>query len=109
MVADRSLTSLPPVGSSRPMGMHRFRQLALALVFSGWMLPAFLAQSARERVPKNVPDTRTPMELLTGVAPPPPPADRVVTMFRVVASAWFIVALIYAVVLTIRLRRTLVR
>jgi hypothetical protein len=72
------------------------------------MLPAFLAQAARDRVPTNVPDPRTRLEIIAGVAPPPPPpAERLASMFNAIAALWFLIALGYATVLTIRLRRTL--
>jgi hypothetical protein len=45
---------------------------------------------------------------MTGVEPAPAPVEQVVTIFRVIAGLWFLIALIYAAVLTIRLRRTLV-
>ncbi len=90
--------------------MRRLRQIAFAILFGGWMLPAFLAQAARERAPKNVPDPRTPLEVIAGIAPPPPaPAERLASMFNAVAGLWFVIALCYAAVLTMRLRRTLVR
>ncbi|MFN2565952.1 MAG: hypothetical protein ABR499_13230 [Gemmatimonadaceae bacterium] len=88
--------------------MQRLRQIAFAILFGGWMLPTFLAQAARARVPKNVPDPRTPFEIMAGIAPPPAPAERVASMFSTIAMLWFVVALLYAAVLAMRLRRTLV-
>ena len=73
------------------------------------MLPAFLAQAARERVPAPVHDSRTHLQVLAGAAPPPPaPAERLASMFTAIAVIWFLIALGYATVLTMRLRRTLV-
>jgi hypothetical protein len=90
--------------------MRRLRQIAFVILFGGWMLPAFLAQAARERAPKTVADPRTRLEIIAGVAPPPPaPAERLASMFSTVAVIWFLIALGYATVLTMRLRRTLVR
>ena len=90
--------------------MQRLRQIAFAILFGGWMLPAFLAQAARERAPKNVPDPRTPLEVMAGLTPPPSaPAERVASMFSTMAVLWFVIALLYAAVLAVRLRRTLVR
>jgi len=86
--------------------MQRLRQIAFVLLFAGWMLPAMLAQSARERAPKTPPE-RSQMEILAGIEPPPAPADRVVTIFRTIAAVWFLVALAYAGTLTVRFRRTL--
>jgi hypothetical protein len=88
--------------------MQRLRQLAFVILFAGWMLPALLAQSARERAPKKARE-RSHFEVVTGIEPPPAPADRVVTIFRTIAGLWFVVALVYAGTLTIRFRRTLVR
>jgi len=87
--------------------MQRLRQIAFVILFAGWMLPAFLAQAARERAPRT---TRAPtqVELMAGIEPPPDPADQVVTIFRTIAGIWFFVALVYAGTLTIRLRRTLI-
>ena len=86
--------------------MQRLRQIAFVILFVGWMLPAFLAQTARERAPRT-PHAPAPVELMAGIEPPPDPADRVVTIFRTIAGIWFFVALVYAGTLTIRLRRTL--
>jgi hypothetical protein len=89
--------------------MRRFRQIAFAILFAGWMLPAFLAQGARSRAPKPV-DPRSPLQIVAGVAPPPSsPVERLATMLNAIALIWFLLALVYAVVLTLRLRRTLVR
>jgi hypothetical protein len=88
--------------------MQRLRQIAFVILFAGWMLPALLAQSARERAPRQ-PRERSHYEIVTGIEPPPAPADRVVTIFRTIAGLWFVVALVYAGTLTIRFRRTLVR
>jgi hypothetical protein len=88
--------------------MRRLRQIAFAIVFAGWMLPAFLAQATRARAPKAV-DPRTPLQIIAGVAPPAPsPVERLATMLNAIAIVWFLLALVYAVVLTVRLRRTLV-
>jgi hypothetical protein len=95
--------------SIRLFGMRRLRQVAFAILFCGWMLPAFLAQAARERAPTNAPDPRTHLQIIAGVAPPtPPPAERLASMFTAIAVIWFLIALGYAAVLTMRLRRTLV-
>jgi hypothetical protein len=88
--------------------MHRLRQIAFVILFAGWMLPAVLAQKARERATAGAPAPRSPVELITGIEPPPLPGDRVVSIFRAIAGLWFLIALIYAGVLTIRLRRTIV-
>ena len=75
------------------------------------MLPALLAQSARAKAPRAVHLPRTPLQVIGGVAPPAPPAtpaERVATLFTTIAVLWFLIALAYAVVLTVRLRRTLV-
>lgn len=87
--------------------MRRFRQIAFAILFGGWMLPAFLAQAAKERAPKAAPQSRTALELLTGAAPPAP-AEQAASMFNTIALLWFLIAVAYAVVLAVRLRRTLV-
>jgi hypothetical protein len=90
--------------------MRRLQQIAFAILFAGWMLPAFLAQAARERAPVAAPDPRTPFQVMAGVAPPPPgPAERAASMFTTIAVLWFVIAFIYAAVLVMRLRRTLVR
>ena len=90
------------------MFMERLRQLAFVILFAGWMVPAVLAQKARERAPITAaPATRSYLPNATG-EPPATPADRIVTMLRTVASLWFLVALIYACVLTMRFRRTLI-
>lgn len=89
--------------------MQRLRQIAFLILFGGWMLPAFLAQRAGERAPATVPDPRTRYEILSGVEPPPTPEERMASMFTTIAVLWFIIALLYAAVLTMRLRRTLVR
>ena len=73
------------------------------------MLPALLAQSARARAPRSAHVPRAPLQAMRGVAPPPPaPAERLASMFTTIAVIWFLIALVYAVVLTVRLRRTLV-
>jgi hypothetical protein len=100
--------SLPYPRSTRLCGMRRFRQIAFAILFGGWMLPAFLAQAAKQRAPKAAPQSQTALELITGVAPPPTPAEQAASMFNVIALLWFLIAVVYAVVLAIRLRRTLV-
>jgi hypothetical protein len=86
--------------------MQRLRQIAFAILFAGWMVPALMAQAARERAPTK-PRQRSHFEVVTGVEPPPAPADRAVTIFRTIAGLWFVVALVYAGTLTVRLRRTL--
>jgi hypothetical protein len=102
--------SLPLPATDRLTFMRRLRQIAFAILFAGWMLPAFLAQAARERAPKNVPDRRTPFEIAAGIAgPPPAPAERMASMFSTIAVLWFLIAILYAAVLATRLRRTLVR
>ena len=102
--------SLPNSRPIRLSVMRRLRQFAFAVLFGGWMLPAFLAQGARERAPKHVPEPRTHLQIVAGVAPPPPaPAERLASMFSAIAVIWFLIALGYAAVLTMRLRRTLVR
>ena len=88
--------------------MRRLRQIAFTVLFAGWMLPALLAQAVRARGPQAVPDVRTPLEVMSGMAPPPMPAERAASMFTTIAVLWFVIALVYAVVLTVRLRRTLV-
>jgi hypothetical protein len=88
--------------------MHKLRQIAFIILFAGWMLPAFLAQSARERAEKAAPTPRPRMGLMRGVEPPPAPADRVVPIFRAIAGIWFLLALTYAGTLAVRLRRTLI-
>jgi hypothetical protein len=88
--------------------MERLRRIAFVILFAGWMVPALLAQKARERAPvAAASSTRTRLPSMTGVEPPAMPADRVVTMFRTVAGLWFFVALVYASVLTMRFRRTI--
>jgi hypothetical protein len=89
--------------------MRRFRQFAFAILFGGWMLPAYFGQAASARAPKSAPDTRTPFEVMAGVAPPPAPAEQAASMFNAIAIVWFMIALVYATVLAIRLRRGLVR
>jgi hypothetical protein len=89
--------------------MRRFRQIAFGILFGGWMLPAYLAQAAGARAPKSAPDPRTPIEVIAGVAPPPVPAERAASMFNAIAVVWFLIALLYATVLAIRLRRGLAR
>jgi hypothetical protein len=88
--------------------MRRFRQVAYAILFAGWMLPALLAQNARSRAATTAPRPRSHIERMAGIEPPPTPADRTVTIFRTIAGLWLVVALIYAGTLTLRLRRTLV-
>jgi len=87
--------------------MRWVRQIAFAILFAGWMLPAFLAQAVRARAPA-APDPRTPFQVMAGVAPPPPgPAEQVASMFTAIAVLWFLIAFIYAGVLAMRLRRSL--
>ena len=91
--------------------MRPLRQIAFAILFAGWVLPALLAQSARAKAPRVVHLPRSPLQVMSGVAPPAPPpapAERVATLFTTIAALWFLIALVYAVVLTVRLRRTLV-
>ena len=88
--------------------MRRLRQIAYVILFAGWMLPALLAQSARERAARTPPAPRSHIERMAGIEPPPTPADRTATIFRSIAGGWLLVALIYAATLTLRLRRTLV-
>ena len=86
--------------------MQRIRQIAFVILFAGWMVPAFMAQAARERAPQRAPE-QMQVDLMAGLEPAPDPADRVVTIFRTIAGIWFVVALVYAGTLTVRLRRTL--
>jgi hypothetical protein len=88
--------------------MRRLRQIAYVILFAGWMLPALLAQHARARAARTPPDARANIERMAGIEPAPTPAQRTVTIFRVIAGVWFVVAVIYAATLTVRLRRTLV-
>lgn len=99
---------MPKTVIDRLSGMRRFRQIAYAILFVGWMLPALLAQSAGEKAATAPPRPRSHLERMQGIEPPPTPAERTATMFRAIAGLWFVVALIYAGTLTIRLRRTLV-
>jgi hypothetical protein len=87
--------------------MQRVRQIAFVILFAGWMLPAFLAQTARERAARDAP-ALTQAELMAGFEPEPAPADRVVTIFRTIAGIWLFVALVYAGTLTVRFRRALI-
>jgi hypothetical protein len=89
--------------------MRRIRQIAFVILFAGWLLPAALAQAASERTAKKPrPRPRTQLELMYGVEAPPDPADRVVSTSRAIAGIWFFVAVAYAGVLAVRLRRTLI-
>lgn len=90
--------------------MHRFRQIALAILFAGWMIPAFMAQWARERAPQGAARLRPPVGRVGGFATPdvPTPAEQVASMLTTIATLWFLIALAYVVVLTVRFRRTLV-
>ena len=92
------------------MDMERLRQIALVILFAGWMLPAVLAQKTGERAAKTAPApvARSLGRGLSGVEPPPPPADRLLTMLRTIAGLWFVIAVVYAFVLTVRFRRTLI-
>jgi hypothetical protein len=99
---------LPAPVIDRLSVMRRVRHIAYVILFAGWMLPALLAQNAHERVARTLPDARSEIERMTGIEPQPTPAQRTVTIFRTVAGVWFVVALIYAGTLTLRLRRTLV-
>ena len=87
--------------------MDRLRRIAFTVLFAGWMLPAFLAQAVRARVPAPAPDARMPMGIVGGLTPPPTSAERAASMFTTIAVLWFIIALVYAIVLTVRFRRTL--
>lgn len=90
--------------------MERLRQITLMILFAGWMVPAFLAQKAGERAARMAPASVAPshVERLSGLEPPPAPADRVLTMLRTIAGLWFLIAVVYASVLTMRFRRTLI-
>jgi hypothetical protein len=99
---------LPKPVIDRLSGMRRFRQVAYAILFAGWMLPALLAQNASARAATAPPRPQSHLERMEGIEPPPTAAERTATMFRAIAGLWFVVALIYAGTLTIRLRRTLV-
>jgi beta-lactamase regulating signal transducer with metallopeptidase domain len=88
--------------------MHRVRQIAYLILFVGWMLPALLAQAANDRVPKAAPVVVSPMGIVTGAEAATAPVERAVVILRVIAVLWFLVALIYATALIVRLRRTLV-
>jgi len=88
--------------------MRSLRQVALAILFAGWMLPAALAQSARARVPRAAALPRPPGQAFDAVRPPATPAEHAASLFTTIAVVWFVIALVYAVVLTVRLRRTLV-
>jgi hypothetical protein len=107
-VQDAVVLGLPRRVIDRLSVMRRVRQIAYVILFAGWMLPALLAQHARERSARTPPDPRSQIERMAGIEPPPTPAQRTVTIFRAVAGIWFAVALIYAGALTLRLRRTLV-
>ena len=87
--------------------MDRLRRIAFVVLFAGWMLPAVLAQNARNRVGPSAPRQRTHVEMVTGIEPPPRPQDRAITVLRSIAGVWFLAAMVYAGVLTIRFRRTL--
>jgi hypothetical protein len=102
--------SFPSLVLERLMGMERLRQIALVILFAGWMLPALLAQKAGERAARTAPApvARSHVEQLSGLEPPPPPANRVLTMLRTIAGLWFVIAVVYASVLTVRFRRTLI-
>ena len=90
--------------------MERFRRIALVILFAGWMVPAVLAQKVGERAAGTAaaPVARRHVEQLSGLEPPPPPASRVLTMLRTIAGLWFLIAVVYATVLTMRFRRTLI-
>lgn len=88
--------------------MRRLRQIAYVILFAGWMLPALLAQNARERAARTPANPRSRIERMEGIEAPPTPEERTATIFRAIAGLWFVVALIYAATLTVRLRRTLV-
>jgi hypothetical protein len=87
--------------------MDRLRRIAFVILFAGWMLPALLAQHARNRAGPSAPRERSHLEIVAGIEPPPPPQDRAVTILRSIAGIWFLAAMVYAGVLTIRFRRTL--
>jgi hypothetical protein len=101
-------TPFPSVVFKRLMGMERLRQIALVVLFTGWMVPAFMAQQAGDRAARLAPVVQSHIERIAGIEPPPSPADRVVTMLRTIAALWFLVAAVYAFVLMMRFRRTLV-
>lgn len=89
--------------------MERLRRIAFVILFAGWMVPALLAQNARARAGTTAPApvARSHAERLgLRVATPAAPADRAVTMLRTTAAIWFLLALIYACVLTVRFRRS---
>ena len=90
--------------------MERLRQIALVILLAGWMLPAVLAQKAGERVARTrpAPVARSHVQSLSRLEPPPAPADRALTMLRTIAGLWFVIAIVYTSVLTIRFRRTLI-
>jgi hypothetical protein len=88
--------------------MRRVRQIAYVILFVGWMLPALLAQNARERAARTTRQPRSYVERIAAVEPPPTPEERTATIFRAIAGVWFMAALIYAGTLALRLRRTLV-
>ena len=98
---------LPSHDSTRLTVLQRLRQIAFVILFAGWMLPAFLAQAARERAPQRAPE-QMQVDVMAGLEPAAGPAGRVVTIFRTIAGIWFFVALIYAGTLTVRFRRTLI-
>jgi hypothetical protein len=102
--------AFPSILLDRLMGMERLRQIALVILFAGWMLPAVAAQKAGESAARSAapPVAQSHLERLSGVEPPPAPADRALTMLRTIAGLWFLIALVYASVLTIRFRRTLI-
>jgi hypothetical protein len=87
--------------------MDRLRRIAFVILFAGWMLPAMLAQNARTRVGPSKPRQRSHIELMAGIEPPPRAEDRAITVLRSIAGVWFLAAMVYAGVLTIRFRRTL--
>ncbi len=92
------------------MDMERLRQIALVILLAGWMLPALLAQKVGERAVRTAPSpvARSHLGPLSGPEPPHPPGNRVLTMLRTIAGLWFLIAVAYASVLTVRFRRTLI-
>lgn len=90
------------------MDMDKLRRMALVILFAGWVLPAVLAQRAGELAERAPAAARSHYDRLAGLEPPPEPADRVLTMLRTIAGAWFLIAGAYAIVLTVRFRRTLI-
>jgi hypothetical protein len=104
------VATFPSLALDRLMDMERLRRIALVILLAGWMVPALLAQKAGERAARTAPPpvARSHLKQISGLEPPPAPADRAVTMLRTVAAVWFLIAVVYASVLTVRFRRTLI-